>query len=377
MSNFECILNFLRHATNSKTDKEMCAKLGIPYGTLDTWKARKSIPTKRLYDFSRILNIDIDTIMNGNVNLIGEKNTILQEKNNNLDYKKVVEILKKITNVDTIKDLSEILNVNYTTFNTWAVRGEIPMKRIKEFSEKLGTHIETIISGTNNFEENKNITPQENTTHAKEILEKWRVEQNLKTYKELADYLGVAANTIDVWKQRGYIPEKNILKYTQMNINNTNDIENIVKIRYFPNVYASAGFGNDNSDENFQTIYLDKNFLVEILGISYKTQYDMIKIFGDSMEPFIQNGSFVIVDTSKNSLDKIKNADVAIFRYDGELFCKRIRKNVLDDEIIISSDNIGFEDKKIKKSALKDYVFLGVVICSCNTKIFLNQIERV
>ncbi|EBF6065426.1 S24 family peptidase [Campylobacter lari] len=211
----------------------------------------------------------------------------------------------------------------------------------------------------------------------KEILKKWMLEQNLKTYKELADYLGVAANTIDVWKQRGYIPEKNILKYTQMNINNTNDIENIVKIKYFPNVYASAGFGNDNSDENFQTICLDKNFLVEILGIPYKTQYDMIKIFGDSMEPFIQNGSFVIVDTSKNSLDKIKNADVAIFRYDGELFCKRIRKNVLDDEIIISSDNIGFEDKKIKKSALKDYVFLGVVICSCNTKIFLNQIERV
>ncbi|EAH9773567.1 S24 family peptidase, partial [Campylobacter jejuni] len=36
-----------------------------------------------------------------------------------------------------------------------------------------------------------------------------------------------------------------------------------------------------------------------------------------------------------------------------------------------------FGDKKIKKSALKNYVFIGVVVCSCNAKIFLNQIERV
>ncbi|EDP7611654.1 S24 family peptidase, partial [Campylobacter jejuni] len=95
------------------------------------------------------------------------------------------------------------------------------------------------------------------------------------------------------------------------------------------------------------------------------------------MEPFIQNGSFIIIDTTKNSLDKIRNADVVIFRKDDELFCKRILKNAFDDDIVISSDNFNFGDKKVKKSALKDYVFIGVVVCSCNAKIFLNQIERV
>ncbi|EKH5381610.1 S24 family peptidase, partial [Campylobacter coli] len=93
--------------------------------------------------------------------------------------------------------------------------------------------------------------------------------------------------------------------------------------------------------------------------------------------PFIQNGSFIIIDTTKNSLDKIRNADVVIFRKDDELFCKRILKNAFDDDIVISSDNFNFGDKKVKKSALKDYVFIGVVVCSCNAKIFLNQIERV
>ncbi|EAL0271751.1 S24 family peptidase [Campylobacter lari] len=215
-----------------------------------------------------------------------------------------------------------------------------------------------------------------------ELVEELKTFFNVKSLEEVAEKLGYKKNNANNWRNNKQLSAQALKKYYDLKNNKkhiikTSNIENIIKIRYFPNVYASAGFGNGNSDENFQTIYLDKNFLVEILGIPYKTQYDMIKIFGDSMEPFIQNGSFVIVDTSKNSLDKIKNADVAIFRYDGELFCKRIRKNVLDDEIIISSDNIGFEDKKIKKSALKDYVFLGVVICSCNTKIFLNQIERV
>lgn len=223
----------------------------------------------------------------------------------------------------------------------------------------------------------------------REQLNKIREKHFLKNDEELIAYLNSKLspeiNKITYGNFRNWFnPERGIPhKYKHLVQNELyssfplKEDKKIVSIRYFPDIYASAGFGNANANENFQLINIDKAFLTDVLGVPYKTQYDMIKIYGESMEPFIQNGSFVIVDTSKNSLDKIKNADVAIFRYDGELFCKRIRKNVLDDEIIISSDNIGFEDKKIKKSALKDYVFLGVVICSCNTKIFLNQIEMV
>ena len=51
--------------------------------------------------------------------------------------------------------------------------------------------------------------------NAKEILLKWLNEGNFKTYKDLANFLGVAPNTLDVWKQRGNIPEKHILKYNE------------------------------------------------------------------------------------------------------------------------------------------------------------------
>ncbi|MGP1579416.1 MAG: helix-turn-helix domain-containing protein [Wolinella sp.] len=51
------------------------------------------------------------------------------------------------------------------------------------------------------------------TNKAKETIDRWLFECGFSTYKELARFLGVAPNTLDIWKQRGAIPEKNILKY--------------------------------------------------------------------------------------------------------------------------------------------------------------------
>ncbi|HDX3638392.1 TPA: S24 family peptidase [Campylobacter jejuni] len=216
----------------------------------------------------------------------------------------------------------------------------------------------------------------------KKSVEEMKTFFNVKSLEEVAEKLGRERSTAIGWRQRKKISSSALLKFHSLKNEQNNykePIKDTITIRYFPDIYASAGFGNanENEDENFQLINIDKAFLTDVLGVPYKTQYDMIKIYGESMEPFIQNGSFIIIDTTKNSLEKIRNADVAIFRKDDELFCKRILKNAFDDDIVISSDNFNFGDKKIKKSALKDYVFIGVVVCSCNAKIFLNQIERV
>lgn len=65
-----------------------------------------------------------------------------------------------------------------------------------------------------------------------------------------------------------------------------------------------------------------KIFLKEILDIPIKKSYDIIKINGDSMEPILSNGDFIIIDRSKNSLETISNADIVIFRKNDDLFCK-------------------------------------------------------
>ncbi|HDZ5005839.1 TPA: LexA family transcriptional regulator [Campylobacter jejuni] len=210
----------------------------------------------------------------------------------------------------------------------------------------------------------------------KKLVEELKTFFNVKSLEEVAEKLGRERSAATGWRQRRKISSSALLKFHSLK-NNKEPKKDSITIRYFPDIYASAGFGNASENENFQLINIDKTFLIEVLGVPYKSQYDMIKIFGNSMEPFIQNGSFIIIDTTKNSLDKIRNGDVVIFRKDSELFCKRILKNAFDDNIIISSDNVNFNDKKVKKTALKEYIFIGVVVCSCNAKIFLNQIERV
>ncbi|TKX30511.1 peptidase, partial [Campylobacter estrildidarum] len=54
------------------------------------------------------------------------------------------------------------------------------------------------------------------------------------------------------------------------NIKNFITQENQIEFRYFPDIYASAGFGNTNENENFQIINVDKTFLTEVLGVPYK-----------------------------------------------------------------------------------------------------------
>ncbi|EAL0986369.1 S24 family peptidase, partial [Campylobacter coli] len=102
--------------------------------------------------------------------------------------------------------------------------------------------------------------------------------------------------------------------------------DNQINFRYFPDIYASAGLGTSSQSEEAKIVSVDENFLKEILDIPIKKSYDIIKINGDSMEPILSNGDFIIIDRSKNSLGAISNADIVIFRKNDDLFCKKIKK---------------------------------------------------
>ncbi|EAL1371741.1 TPA: S24 family peptidase, partial [Campylobacter jejuni] len=123
--------------------------------------------------------------------------------------------------------------------------------------------------------------------------------------------------------------------------------DNQINFRYFPDIYASAGLGTSSQSEEVKIVSVDENFLKEILDIPIKKSYDIIKINGDSMEPILSNGDFIIIDRSKNSLETISNADIVIFRKNDDLFCKKIKKEPFEDYIFLVSENKKYEDKKV------------------------------
>ncbi|ELN3726873.1 S24 family peptidase [Campylobacter coli] len=201
---------------------------------------------------------------------------------------------------------------------------------------------------------------------------------NVESISQIAEKLGYKPSTANNWHNKGLtqsvIDKFQSIKYT--NSKNSLKNSNMVNFRYFPDVYAAAaGYGNSNESEHYEIISLDAKFVVDFLGLSAQTDYDIIKIFGNSMEPYLLDGQSAIVDFKKNNLSLVKNADVVIISVDNELFCKRIKKQPLLNKFILTSDNKDYDDIVVAEDDFNRCKIIGVVVCKIDIQMFLNKIE--
>jgi len=197
---------------------------------------------------------------------------------------------------------------------------------------------------------------------AKETLDKWLLESGLPSYKELAIQLDVSPNTLDVWKQRGKIPEKNILKYTQymgrINRPNKNEPKDMVSISYYPEVNASGGYGALNGDARFERMEVSRSFLSICFGLSNFANIDIIHVIGDSMEPFIQSGEIIILQR----VDMAKNNQIVVARIDDEVYVKRLVKDPIAQCIKLTSENPYYPDMNLSSEDLTRVQIIGIVV---------------
>ena len=204
---------------------------------------------------------------------------------------------------------------------------------------------------------------------AKQMLDKWLLEQNLKTYKELADFLGVAQNTLDVWKQRGKIPEKNILKYTHLassdetstssELIDTPNLKpyNIKKITAYK---ASAGGGNEIDDiKAYET-----GELMPIAKAFFKTppkkELNAIEISGESMMPMLHDGDWVIFCDD----GEFRGDGLYVVNFSGQLMAKVLQLSP-KGELKIISVNPNFKSYEIDINETQEHFrIIGKVIKS-------------
>ena len=125
MSDFDRILDGIRNLANAGTDKELCRILDIAYGTLDTWKNRKSIPRKRLLEISQKLGVSMDILVSGDIK--GGNNVIFKGDGNVINQRPSVAV-GEIT--------SEFLEL-YALYRTPKIEAELlnllqKLRKIKE-----------------------------------------------------------------------------------------------------------------------------------------------------------------------------------------------------------------------------------------------------
>ena len=94
---------------------------------------------------------------------------------------------------------------------------------------------------------------------------------------------------------------------------------NHIMLKYQKNVITSAGGGSINDELGSTPLAIDKQ-LLDHINSSYKYT-EVLKVFGDSMEPDIKDESLVFVDKSQVDVTK---SDVYVVNTPDGLFIKRI-----------------------------------------------------
>lgn len=194
-----------------------------------------------------------------------------------------------------------------------------------------------------------------------EILEKLKdilsLElKNKKVFdKDIALVLKIDYDNFRKQKARGTIPYYEIMSFlakrnisinwfffNQLPESLIENTSNYILIRYQKNVIASAGGGAINYEINTEPLIIDKQ-LLDHINSSYKYT-EIIKVFGESMEPDIKDGSLVFVDKSKKEID---NKSIYLVNTKDGVFIKRLI--LKDNEYYMQSINAIYNNMKIEE----------------------------
>ncbi|MCH9813127.1 MAG: helix-turn-helix domain-containing protein [Epsilonproteobacteria bacterium] len=166
--------------------------------------------------------------------------------------------------------------------------------------------------------------------------------------KDVADALGINQLTFATMKNRGKIPYEEILNfcaqrrisinwlfYDQATKSLEAQTEKYANVRYFGDVYASAGGGAFNYDMEHDNISLDPHMIMMLGGMREMKNIDSINVLGDSMEPTFRDGDIIFMN---RTLDDIRKGGVFVVSTPTGLFVKRLSLKS-DGTLDLISDN--------------------------------------
>ncbi|WP_169753455.1 S24 family peptidase [Campylobacter mucosalis] len=201
----------------------------------------------------------------------------------------------------------------------------------------------------------------------KVIFENMKKFFEVSSLEDVAEKMGYSRTTASTWRSKGLTSSVK-LKFASMSVDKVEKpYKHKAHLRYFEDVTASAGYGSSNSSANFSLIPVSDEFLSKILKIPVKT-YDVIRVFGDSMEPFAKDGDMVVVDLET----EVKNGDIIIANINGDVYMKKFLRNSIHKEIKLTSLNSFYQDIVLKDNEIDELKIVGKVRCkfSIDMKIY-------
>lgn len=196
---------------------------------------------------------------------------------------------------------------------------------------------------------------------------------------ELARNLGIKPQSVQQWEKGTAAPRINRLgavaqvlgvtlesltgqeiKNLPKEKNSEPELDDTIRIPKF-NAVASMGAGDVVYPEDDQVVeYLEikKSWLQQHVSCSSFKKLEVITGHGDSMVPTFENGDILLVDTG---IEKISSDAIYALNIRGELFVKRIQRNI-DGGLIVISDNKDYEKMYIQKDELDSVRVIGKIV---------------
>lgn len=130
-------------------------------------------------------------------------------------------------------------------------------------------------------------------------------------------------------------------------------------------VSACCGTGTDNPEENVVGIWQMPLTDFKSITAASPEHIRIVRAIGDSMQPTINDGDFVFVDTSSQSMT---SDGIYVISSAAGLAVKRLQNNFTGD-VIVRSDNKAYDSLTF---TLSDLHLLGRVVYILNAKKFNN-----
>lgn len=114
---------------------------------------------------------------------------------------------------------------------------------------------------------------------------------------------------------------------------------------------ASAGNGYLNFEESTKTISIRKN--------GFDENCYLIEVEGDSMEPLIRDGAYIVVDPRETEIIDNK---IYVVEFEEQAYIKKVIKNEQLKVIILKSINPEYDDIYIQEEKIEDFKVKGRAI---------------
>ena len=134
-----------------------------------------------------------------------------------------------------------------------------------------------------------------------------------------------------------------------------------ITLDYYPDVFGSCGSGCIVFSESKEKLAVTKDI---ITNYSASNQYSIISARGSSMSPTINDDDKLVIQ--HNLEEQIIDDTVYLFKYNDELFIKRLVKNV--DQIVCISENPRFQDRIIEPKG-DNFSIIGKVVGLFRSKV--------